>query len=423
MYNQRVIQSRLNKLAEAIRLGIDPIFEFTDFSIPEVEEWNDRLDPIYDKEAGTLSRGLSPEEESHIRHELSRCKADFLYWATRYAFLKDKNQSLIRFNPTAVQTLLIERIGNTELAALQGKTGDGILLAVLKARQLGVSTISDILIAHRVFFYGNTTAMIAADSDDRTPNLYEMVIRVYENLPWWLKPASMDPKRDYRVKNKQIYFADQDSVIRFGSSANMQGGDSGEAKGSIGTGMTLPLVHLSELALWENPYQINDALMPSIPMSPRTFVLFESTAKGRDNWWHETWERAKKGLGRLQPVFIPWYTDPATYRIPAPTDWVPSEASTLHADRVRVTSHRWVGKTISLTRDQLYWWERTRAEYKDGRILNKFLAEYAYDDESAFQASTVGVFPSEMVEDMRARSRGNPIYIEIKPKMDMKREL
>jgi hypothetical protein len=282
------------------------------------------------------------------------------------------------------------------------------------------STISDMILAHRTFFYGNTTALIAADSDDRTPNLYEMVIRCYDNLPWWMQPRSADPKRDYRVKNKQIYFADQDSVVRFGSSGNMQGGDSGQEKGSLGTGMTLPLVHLSELALWQNPYQIMDALMPSIPMSPRSFAVLESTAKGRGNWWHEKWEAAKRGLGRFRPVFIPWYTDPGTYKKPAPADYVPSDRALQHAERVKNTSERWVGKVVHLTRDQLFWWETTRAEYVDGKILPKFLAEFTSDDLESFQNTTIGVFPADMLDDMRHNTTRMPILVEIKPKTTLR---
>lgn len=392
MYDSRIIERRLSNLASGIRQGIDPKFTFRDYSIPEVEEWCARLGSAYDPINETLTRSLSIDEEAFVRHEINRCKVDFLYWATRYSFLKAKDMSLIRLKPTSVQNLTLTRIAGAEFGAVSGKTGDGVLLAVLKSRQLGISTLTDIIIAHRIFFYGNTTALIAADVDTRTPNLYEMVVRVYDNLPWWMKPRSADPKRDYRVKAQLISFADQDSIIRFGSSANMQGGDSGEQKGSIGTGMTLPIVHLSELALWQNPYQINDALMPSIPMTPRTFVVFESTAKGRGNWWHETWERSKRGLGRLQPLFIPWYTDPDTYKLPPPSGWVPSDTALRHAAAVKETSSKWVGRTVNLSHDQLYWWERTRAEYVDGRMLNKFMAEYCISGSTRI-STTDGIMP------------------------------
>lgn len=421
MYSQAIVTKRLSRLAENIRGAIDPRFDWKEYSTAEVQERVSKLADVFNPLDGSTHRPLSVDENDFIRHEINRCKVDFLYWCERYAFIKDKAMSLVRLTPTSVQRLLIARMAKAEEDAVLGKSGDGILFNVLKARQLGCSTISDIIIAHRVFFYANTTALIAADIPQRTQNLYEMVNRVFINLPWWMKPRSSDDKKDYKVKNTQISFADQDSIVRFGSSSNMAGGDSGADKGSLGTGMTLPLVHLSELALWENPYQIDDALMPSIPMNPRTFAIFESTAKGRNNWWHDCWMDSKKGLGRRKPVFIPWYTDPDTYKLPAPADWVPNASSEAHSNRVFETSAQWVGHSVRLTRDQLYWYERTRAEYQSKRILHKFLAEYTADDLESFQHSTTNVFGHDLIGDLRNKASNVPILVEIRPKMKMEK--
>ncbi len=419
MYHDTIIDKRLTKLADHIRSTVDPRFEFREYSIPEVEEWCEYLASAWDESEQAITSPLNVEAEAFIRHELNRCKVDFNYWARRYAFLKDKRMSLIRYNPTAVQSLLLRRIAEEELKAVSGTTGDGILLNVLKARQLGISTVSEIIISHRTFFYGNSTALIAADVEERLPNLFEMLVRVLDNLPWWMKPRSADPTADYRVKNKQLFFRDQDSTIRLGCSSNMAGGEKQKDKGSIGTGQTFPLVHLSELALWQNAGQIEDSLMPSIPLSPRTFAIFESTAKGRANWWHHAWEKSKKNIGRMKPVFIPWYTDPNTYTKPAPVDYVPSETATGHAERVRRTSEYWVGHPVSLTRDQLYWWEGMRADYAYNKQLYKFVAEYAADDMEAFQNPTSSVFGADLIEELRNKANADPIIIDIRPRMQM----
>lgn len=417
MYHPTITEKRLNRLADYIRRDTDPAFKWIDHSIDEIAERVAYLDAFYDPIKDEQIAPLGIEETSFIQHELSRSKVDFDYWARRYAMLKDKKMSLIRYNPTAVQHLLLNRIAEEEHKALSGITGEGIILSVLKARQLGVSTISEIIIAHRTFFYGNSTAFIAADTDERTPNLYEMLVRVLDNLPWWMKPRSVDPKSDYRVKNKSLLFHDQDSVIRFGSSSNMAGGEKQKDKGALGTGMTLPLVHLSELALWQNAGQIDDSLMPSIPMSPRTFAIFESTAKGRNNWWHHKWIDAKKGLGRRVPVFIPWYTDPDTYKKPAPVNFTPDDLSLAHAKRVYDTSAPWVGYSVQLTKDQLYWWEMTRKEYASRKELYKFAAEYAADDMEAFQNPTSSVFGADLIDELRNRANHTPTLVDIKPRM------
>jgi hypothetical protein len=196
----------------------------------------------------------------------------------------------------------------------------------------------------------------------------------------------------------------------------MQGGKFQE-KGSIGTGQTLHQVHISEFALWSNAEQIYDSLLPAVPMSPKTFMVIESTAKGRNNEWHRTWERSKRGLGRLKPIFFPYYTDPNDYRLPAPAGWTPMEHTQRHAERVAATSHRWVGKSLELTREQQYWYEQTYAQYKDSRMLWKFLAEYCADDLEAFQVSSQGVFSAELIDDLRQKAIADPVLVDVRPKM------
>lgn len=416
MYHPQIVQKRLDNLADDLRRRVDPAFSYVDIPADRREGLIARLDSLWNPLEGTLARSLHVEEEAFIRHELTRCKGDFLYWLTNYCKIKSKHAELVKVKPTTVQTMFLDRIAAEERRAISDKTGDGILFAVLKARQLGISTISECIISHRVVFYGSITALIASDVDDHTINLYEMVIRVLENLPWWMVPRSTDPKKDYRARNSMVSFYDQDSMIRFSSGKNMQGGRFQE-KGSIGTGQTLHQVHISEYALWANAEQIYDSLIPAIPMSPKTFAVLESTAKGRNNEWHKTWERAKKGLGRFKPVFFPYYTDPKDYRLPAPADWSPADHTLRHAERVYATSPQWIGKNFTLTRDQMFWYEQTYAQYKDSRMLYKFLAEYCADDLEAFQASSQGVFPAELIDAIRQGQTAQPVLIDIKPRM------
>ncbi len=416
MFHPAIVQKRLTKLADAVRVNTDPLFTFRDYSREEIDEWNEKLDAVYNPVDGSLLRTLTVDEESYIRHQILRCKADFRYWLENFCWIKGKEATLIRVSPTHVQELFLKKAADAEMRSLSGKTNDGLLFAVLKARQLGVSTIADCIVAYRINFYGNIAALVASDVEEHTQNLYEIIARIFDHLPWWMKARSDDPKKDSRVKNKMIAFADQDSLIRFSSGKNMQGGQDQE-KGSIGTGQTIHIGHVSEFALWPNAEQVYDALLPSIPVSSKTFFVIESTAKGRGNEWHLTWERAKKGLGRLTPIFFPYYTDPYDYRTPAPEGWQPLPHTLEHAHHVEDTSHQWLGKTTRLTTDQMFWYENKYAEYKDARMLYKLYAEFAIDDLSAFQATTMGPFNSEMIEDMRMKANGNPTLVEIRPRL------
>lgn len=420
MYNPDVTAKRMENLTKVLRRGIDPKFEFKEYSFKEIDDFCSQLEKCFDSENQVIIRGLNDPQADFVRHELNRCKVDFLYWLTRYCKIKNKHAELVRVRPTHVQSLFLDRVALAEKSAVLEHSGDGILFAVLKARQLGISTITECIIAHRIFFYGNITGLIASDVEDHTINLYEMVARIIDNSPWWLRPRSADPEKDYRAKNKIISFADQDSVLRFSNGKNMQGGRDQE-KGSIGTGQTIHLGHVSEFALWANAEQIYDSLLPAVPMSPKTFFVIESTAKGRGNEWQRTWDRAKAGLGRLKPVFFPYYTDPADYRMPAPANWAPKDFTLAHAERIYQTSPQWVGKNVTLTREQMFWYEQKYEEYKDSKMLYKFRAEYCCDDLEAFQASSQGVFPGELLDDLRNKAVKEPVLAEIRPRSFVQR--
>jgi len=413
MYHPKVVDARLSKLATLQRRK-DPTFTFVEHSIDEVENWVADLDDLWDVENQKLRRALKPAEQRFIAHEVLRNKADYRYWLTRYCKVKTKHQTLERVKVWDSQELILDRVAKAELGSIHGQTGDGIVLALLKARQLGASTLTESMLSHRAIFYGNVTALIAAHIPEQAAYLFDMTERIYENLPWWMRP-----KLTYHVKDQQMFFGEQDSLILTAAALSTAGGDSGQ-RGAMGTGKTLGLVHLSELALWQNPYQIDDSLMPSIPESPNTLAIFESTAKGRGNWWHVTWNKATKGLSRLQPVFIPWYAEPQTYTRPAPADWAPSDVAKVHAINVLEDSPRWFGKTIHLTRDQLYWWERKRAEYVESNTLNKFLAEYCSKPEEAFQHTTQSVFPQEVLQSLSANARPLVALAEITPRTHLK---
>jgi hypothetical protein len=405
MYHPEIARKRLDRLVDLVRKRTDPLFEPRISEIKEIDGWIARLEGVFDSEKG-LKRALSEAEQRFILNEVTISKADFSYWAARYPRIKTKEQTLSRIVLLESQEIILERVAAAELAAVSRETGDGILLAILKARQLGASTLTEAMIAHRCFFYSNTTALVAGDVPEQSAYLFDMIERVYDNLPWWMRP-----ELTFHVKDRQMWFGPLDSLILVESGKSVRGGsDLERGRGQMGRGKTYPLVHGSEISTWENTEQIDDSLLPAIPEHPRTLAIFESTARGRGNYWHNAWILAKKGLGRFTPVFIPWYAESRTYTRPAPLDWHPSEIALAHALKAREVSARWCGRSIALTRDQLFWWERKRAEAIEKKNLHVFLAEYCADDLEAFQNTSRSVFPAEVLHELRQHARDPHLF-------------
>jgi hypothetical protein len=191
-------------------------------------------------------------------------------------------------------------------------------------------------------------------------------------------------------------------------------------RGQLGRGRTISFAHLSELSSWEAAEQIDDAFMWALPQFWRTFVLLESTAKGRHNWWHEHWE-VSKTKGRFFNVFIPWYAEPSKYAIEPPALWAPTPHTLQHAKRCEESSAKWMGRTIRLTRDQLYWYESTRSYYEAKDQLQKFIEEVgAVDDDETFQHSGRSVFGNAIIQKIRESARPLAAVLEVGPWAELK---
>jgi hypothetical protein len=146
-----------------------------------------------------------------------------------------------------------------------------------------------------------------------------------------------------------------------------------------------------------------------VPISIATLVVLESTAEFAGDWWHLHWQTAGEGEGRFSNVFIPWYAEPKKYSLPAPVDWTPAIQTLEHARKCEIDSPQWMGRTVTLTRDQLYWYERTRSYYAKKGELAKFLKEYPADDQECFQYAGRAIFTFEQLEQIDQAGSKRPL--------------
>jgi len=360
----------------------------------------------FDEEAGKEIRPLTQEETHFVRSTQVRIAYDFPYFAERFVWIDKEGHGLRPLCPLwESQRLVLDQLARLEMAHVETDNPDGLLLNVLKARQLGVSTLAEALVAHRLVTRPHIRALSGADVEEQAGYLFRMVVRIYDQLPWFLRP-----EKTYFVKNRELTLTN-DCFLKTAWGKSTRGalqsvsGLEG-SKGSIGRGQTYSVVHISELPTWENPEQLDTALLPAIPYSADTLVLYEATAEFAGDWWHKHWLASGEGEGRFSNIFIPWSAEPSKYSLPAPIDWSPSSTTTAHAEKCERDSPKWFGKTVTLSRDQLYWYERTRAFYEKKGQLYKFLKEYPADDQECFQYAGRSVFTLDQLEQIdRAGSR------------------
>lgn len=386
-----------------------------EYSVGQVREWQARLAEVFEAGRGRQGRELTAEEEAFIWNERVLTKIDFRYWAERYAIISHGASSVGPLYPLwESQEQILERLGQIERQRVESGYPEAILVNCLKARQLGNSTIAEAILAHRLTTHADVFALTASDEKESSAKMFRMFTRIVEHLPWWLAPGITDD-----VKNQEMAFANGSRIeVEVGNSTRGAEG----RRGQLGRSGTYAVAHLSELSTWENAAQIDDAFLPTIPYSLRGLVILESTGKGVGNWWHRQWERTKRGqLKRgFENIFIPWYAERTKYRLPAPTTWIPKDSTLVHARRCEATSPQFFGgKTVRLTREQMYWYERTRDGYESDDALETFLEEYAADDVDAFQMSGRSVFSALVRQRIQDQARPLAGVIEIRSRADL----
>lgn len=365
---------------------------------------------------GQLTRRLTPQEDTFIANERLLTKIDYRYCAERYHKIRGDNGLQPLFPLWEPQRIILDKLADIQLARTRAGHPDGLLANVLKARQEGVSTLTQSLCAHRVTTHTHVNALTASDVPENSGSegLFGKFELLVDNLPWYLRPGTKFHKKDTH------WAFDNHSWMTVESGKSMKGGlqEEGGTKGNLGRSKTFTVLHLSEVSTWERPEQIDDGLMPAVPRSPRTLGLKESTAKGRHNWHHEDWELSVRGRGRWVPIFLPWYAL-ERYWLPAPLDWSPAQSTLLHAAKAEKEGPTWLGRPVRLSRNQLYWYEDTRASYAEKGNLAKFLEEYAADPEECFQHSGRSIFSIDQLQWLESLAKPPIDVWAINPAKDL----
>lgn len=407
MYCREKVEERLSAAQEL--LGWRPVYH----SIEEVDKVKERLEEISTyNDAGEFveyTRPFTEEEKWWIRNERTLCACDAEYFLTRYAYLKDDSNQIIKFKFRTPQKVYFNVI-----AALE-KRGSAIQLIILKGRQLGCSTLTELLVAHRVIFYYGINAVIASSNQQSTQIMSQMTFLAYDMLPPWMKP-----KWKSRVEGER-----GNLTLTTKSGISFQ---HGKQTSGIARGHTPTLVHLSECSSFPNPEELIDAsLFRAVHESPNVFMVLESTAEGVDNWWHRTWKTSKagwdKGRSRLCPMFLPWYIGKEMYpkptwlaTRPVPEGWVPNEETKQRMAKAKMfvansgILSEVLGKDWEMGIEQAWFSEVDYEEYKDKGREKLWKQEMAGDDIECFQGSYDSVFKNDRLLELNDRRGDYKVY-------------
>lgn len=290
---------------------------------------------------------------------------------------EDEPDIAVPFRPNTAQRLLLANLHTRNI--------------VLKARQMGFSTLIEILALDHGLFIPDQEIVIIAQTDDAAKKLYrKKILFAYDNLPADIRLAVPSVKRT----EKMLVFANGSS-IEVTSSAR---------------GGTPHFLHISEFGkiAATAPHKAAEITSGSMQGVPKSGIIFiESTAEGQSGPFYEMSRRAEglqqegRVLGPLEYRFhfFPWFLDPG-YQLDQDT-----------AKRARISSkeHEYFdaieGKMdVEISLRQRAWYIQKR-DTDFAAHPDLFWREYPSTPEECWQSSTEGKYYARQIAIARREGR------------------
>lgn len=343
-----------------------------------------------------------------------RSRHDFPFWAATYVWIKNKGGGEdVLFRLTKPQRRFIERLEKKRLA------GQPIRLILLKARQWGGSTTSQIYMAwlqlvHRV----GLNSLIIAHQTSGSDEIRDMFNRMLDRYPVGML---------YEIGTR--YDDNEAKLVSVGMSGLIHAVPQRNCKIKIGTaknpdscrGGDYNLVHCSEVGIWEktekkSPEDIVRSACSGVLYKPYTMIVYESTANGTGNFFQIEYAAAKRGESQFEAMFVSWF-DIELYSL----DFDSQEEKYRFALRLyenrnnenansnREESGRYLYWLWSkgATLEAINWYIRERAKANEHAIM---ASEYPSDDVEAFVHSGTRVFDKYRVEALKPTCKP-PLHI------------
>lgn len=252
---------------------------------------------------------------------------------------------------------------------------------ILKARQLGFSTLISLYFIDKCLFQSNTAAGIIAHTREDAEILFRRIKFAYENLPSGLKNircAIGDNARELLLSNG--------SSLRVGTSLRSS---------------SIQLLHISEFGkiCSKYPEKADEIISGSLnTVAPGQEIFIESTADGSDGHFYNLCQRARHKLINKIPLskidykfhFFPWWQDPK-YILDKHVDFTKDDMDyflSLEAQGINLggMQRSWYVSKKEVQGDAIY-------------------SEFPSTPDEAFRSSASGLFYGKDLANLRAERR------------------
>ena len=303
----------------------------------------------------------------------------------KYLRIQDKNSKIVPFKMNKPQMKLYNAL---KKQYEQGKPQRAI---VLKARQMGFSTLTEGIIFKKTVTAFNIKSGIITHEASATDNLFNMSKRYLDNLPDEMKPQIK------KSNAKELVFDSEKGTGLKGIIKCMTAGNT-----TVGRSDTFQNLHISEYAFWGGKKKDTlIGLLQSVPNTKDTMIVVESTANGYDDF-KDMWDDAVEGKSDFIPVFCAWWE----------LDEYRKEYNGFELNEEEIE----LKKLYNLDNEQLAW-RRWCIQTNCRGDVNLFKQEYPSCPEEAFMSSGNCVFDKEkiinriqQIKDIEPLKQGSFLY-------------
>jgi len=213
-----------------------------------------------------------------IKREYAKCAQDPTYFLGKYGIIQHPVRGKVNFNLYDFQEKSLQSFMQHDYNI------------VLKARQLGLSTLTAGYALWMMTFQQDKNILVIATKQETAKNLVTKVRVMHANLPGWLKqPCVEDNKLSLRYRNG--------SQIKAVASSE----ESGRSE-------ALSLLIIDEAAFIDKIDTIWGAAQQTLATGGRALII--STPNGVGNFFHKTWVGAESGTNDFNFINLHWSVHP-----------------------------------------------------------------------------------------------------------------
>ena len=225
-----------------------------------------------------MTQKAAPNIREIIKSEYKKCALDPAYFMRKFCVIQHPVKGKISFNLYDFQ----EETLNAFV--------DHRFNVVLKARQIGLSTLVAGYALWLMLFNSDQNVLVIATKQETAKNLVTKVRVMHTNLPVWLRGECTEDNK------LSLALANGSQIKAIASSP-----DAGRSE-------ALSLLILDEAAFIDSSAEIWTAAYSTLATGGSGIVL--STPNGMGNFFHKTWEAAISKENDFNPIFLDWKVHP-----------------------------------------------------------------------------------------------------------------